>query len=156
MGNPNKFVEFFNNNNKSTIDFSGSSSKGGLTNTPFGSTINNGFWTIVGDSDNDYIYECGTFHRGSNPDLPPQSTNYETSNNKDPNDAYNPKTLHSIFFRGEPLSNEDVLDRLANKIDNDINKIRYNSNNKEYNNDLNKYYQKNSLDKNQNNNDIID
>ena len=52
--------------------------------------------------------------------MPPPSTNFETSSKNNAYESYEPKTLHSIYFRGSPPTEQEVLERLSNKVANDV------------------------------------
>jgi hypothetical protein len=84
----------------------GIDSRGGFTNTPFGSEKYQAFWTIKGNSLKNPIFECGTQHKYIGGYAPPDSS---------PNMV---ETLHSIWFRGDSPSEEVVQKRLLNNLKN--------------------------------------
>lgn len=82
----------------------GSDPKGGLLFRPFGSSYNGGgFWSIKGTDSKQDIFECGSIH---------QAGDYS---NTDSNPT-NVVTHHTIWFRGEPLSEDEARKRLLNKL----------------------------------------
>ena len=98
-----KYEKFFDKTYAYSINFTGKSKTGGLTNTPFGSITYNAFWTIKGEDQNSPRYECGTSHKN------------DLLSNLNPNMVM---THHTIWFRGDPLSEEEHRDRMMKKLNN--------------------------------------
>ena len=92
----NKFVQILDKTKSKFLNFSGKSKTGGLTGTPFGSSILNAFWTIKGDNFKSPRYECGSNHKNDN--LLNINSNMVM-------------THHTIWYRGEAVSEDDHRDR---------------------------------------------
>ena len=79
----------------------GKNKNGGFTSTLFGSDTYKTYWTIKGDNPENPVFECGSYHRMNNNGL-----------EDNPSMVY---THHSVWFRGEPASKEEVRKRLIRK-----------------------------------------
>lgn len=88
---------------RDSIDYVGSSTKGGFSVTAFGAKIYNAYWTVVGDNPKTEIFECGSRHSPNDEDL-----------NKDSPSSI--ATHHSIWFRGHPPSKQVIAQRLIEKL----------------------------------------
>lgn len=106
-----QFVEVVTPDRIPSITYVGQSPDGAFLNTPFGLPSYNAYWTIVGDDPKNQVFECGSYHRGS------------TGEGSDASPAM-VKTRHSVWFRGEPPSNQSVRDRLAKKMQRDLQGIQ--------------------------------
>lgn len=83
----------------------GRNRKGGFTSTTFGSDEYKAFWTVKGDDPNEDVFECGSFHRGRQPN----------AGENDPNMVF---THHSIWFRGYAPNDNEARFRFLNNIGN--------------------------------------
>ena len=79
----------------------GSSHHGGLTHTPFGSTKFNAYWTVGGDKRD--RFECASYHENTGGFVRPEEKESMVY------------THHSIFFRGDPATDEEQRERLMGK-----------------------------------------
>ena len=96
------YVSAVEKNNVSQFDIVGRNPKGGFTATVFGSFPYEANWTVKGDLPTMDVFECGTNHK--NPSPSPEDS---------PNMVF---THHSIWFRGNPLSNFEARKRFMNNI----------------------------------------
>ncbi len=87
----------------SDINYQGQSPTGSFFQRPFGSTFKKAFWSIVGDDEKDFIFECGNFHR-------------KTNNLKTTEEPASVSTLHSIYFRTEPATESEARNRIIKNI----------------------------------------
>jgi len=92
-----------------SLDYVGQNNTGGFWDRPFGSTARGNFWTVKGDKKDDPIFECGTKHKSQ----------LESAT------AY---THHTIWFRGEPPSENFARSRYYNQ---EIAKLKTNMKNAE-------------------------
>jgi len=84
-----------------SLDFVGRNPTGGFWDRPFGSHSKGNYWTVKGSNSNRIRFECGTKHKSQ----------LESSN------AY---THHTVWFRGDPPSEDFARARYYNK---EINKL---------------------------------
>jgi len=80
----------------------GSNSNGGLAINLFGSEVYSSYWNVVGEDPKKPVFECGTYHR----------SNGENSDN----DSSKASTLHQVYFKGKPPSDEEVRNRMVANI----------------------------------------
>jgi hypothetical protein len=85
------------------INYYGKEVNGGFTNTPFGSTEYQAYWTIRGPNPKSPVYECGSEHR--------YIGGYATEETS-PNMV---ETHHTIWFRGDPPADDIVQARLLSR-----------------------------------------
>ena len=86
------------------FDISGNSSKGGFTTTPFASSSYQSYWTIKGNNPTYDAFECGSSHKNTDPTNPDES----------PAMVF---THHSIWFRGQPLPEEEARERYMSNVE---------------------------------------
>jgi len=90
------------NTRLNSYDSVGSSDRGGLAINLFGSSTYSSFWNVVGENPKTPVFECGTYHR----------SNGENSGS----DASKASTLHQVYFKGKPPSDEEVRNRMIANI----------------------------------------
>jgi hypothetical protein len=79
----------------------GDNDKGGLAISLFGSNTFSSFWNVVGDKPINPVFECGTYHR---------------SNGENSNDPSKAATLHQVYFKGQPPTDDEVRNRMIANI----------------------------------------
>jgi hypothetical protein len=79
----------------------GRNRQGGFTHTPFGSDTYTSYWTVSGDNMN--RYECASNHQDTGAIVAPDEA---------PGMVF---THHTIWFRGDPPTDDEVRNRLMNK-----------------------------------------
>lgn len=97
----NDYKRSFSKSSVNALNVIGKNRNGGFTHTPFGSDTYNSYWTVSGDNMN--RYECGSNH---------QDTGAVVAPDESPGMVY---THHTIWFRGEPPTEDYVRDRQMNK-----------------------------------------
>ncbi len=89
------------------IDYYNISPEGGFTYTPFGSQKYKAFWTIRGPSMTNPRYECATSHE------------WVGGYAKQEDSPSMAETHHTVWFRGDPPSEEKVQRRLVSRLRNE-------------------------------------
>ena len=107
LGKPEGWEGFSLGIKKELINDFGNDPQGGLINSPFG-IKGTAYWTIASENkasdggSSAKVFECGTYHR--------DNTKSDSAN------AAMTKTVHKVFFRGKPPSEEDVRRRMLSLI----------------------------------------
>ena len=95
------YKKIFSKTSVNQLNVIGKIKTGGFTHTPFGSTVYDSFWTISGDSNN--RFECGSHHEDTGAVKAPEDS---------PGMVF---THHTIWFKGDPSTEDEHRNRLINK-----------------------------------------